>query len=606
MEEESFEHEDVAKILNKYFISIKVDKEEFPNVDKRYQYLLRAHTGQRGGWPLSIFLTPNLEVYDIATYMPRDSYGGSEDIMTHIKRVGKLYGQKTALNKEIQKFLALEKKINQKPTASKNSLALNALIKHTLDKIIAQYDRENSGFATGRTKFPEASKIQLLLNIYKTNGDKHAYKMAKETLLTMSKRGIYDQIDGGFFRYADKEWRIPHFQKFLYVNAQMSVACLDLYRLTKDTYFYNIAKDTIDEMERHYRGDALYFSASDSVATKGEEGLYYTYMYDKTLAVFKKKGFSQEESEELLEYLNIEEIGNLDGDLAHINIMDEKAPAKLAQAKTYFKKLRLTREFPILDKKIVTSFNAMMIKALYTLAQYDADYLPLAEKRLHALLSLMLTNDTLYHQTIGDKKPTQKAHLEDYAYLVDALLTAHQTTLDKKHLTLASKLAHQAKALFYQKGVWYLSTQAPLVKADFDDKYYSAPLPILLNSFVTLANLHDDLDLAQISEKILKEYGAILEDKPQESASFVTLAMRHKLGVITLKAKKERLLKDQKKFLTIPYPFILKKPHPYDEYMACKLGLCFATGKNFKDINATISKMKSETKEEPKKKIWGR
>lgn len=606
MEEESFEHEDVAKILNEHFISIKVDKEEFPNIDKKYQNLFRAYKGNRGGWPLSVFLMPNLEPFFITTYMPRDAYGGGEDIMTLIKRLGNLYTQKTALKQEVQKFSEAEEKINQPPAPSKNTLALKTLIKTTVAKIEKQYDKENSGFATGRTKFPEASKIDLLLNIYKTTGDKKAFEMAKDTLLTMSKRGIYDQIDGGFFRYSGKNWSIPHFQKLLYVNAQMPLPYLEMYRLTGDKYFYTIAKNTIDEIERNYTGNGLYFSASDSIATKGVEGLYYTYLYEQTVEDLTKKGLSEEELEEILEYLDIEELGNLDGDLAHINITDEKAPAKIDIAMAYLKKLRLKREFPILDKKIITSWNAMMIKMLYTMAKYDPQYLKTADKRLNALLELMLKDEILYHQTISDKTPTQKAQLEDYAYLVDTLLTAHQVTLDKKYLTLAAKLAHQAKELFYQKEIWYMSTQTPKVKADFDDKYYSSPLSVLLNAFITLANIHDDLDLAKISGKVLKEYAYTLENNPQESASFVTLAMRVKAGVVTLKAKKEVLEKDAKNFLDINYPFMLRKPHAYDEYMACKLGICFATAKSFNDINATLSKVKDEisVKRQKKKMIW--
>ncbi len=329
-------------------------------------------------------------------------------------------------------------------------------------------------------------------------------------------------------------------------------------------------------------------------------------LYEETFEALTKEGLNEDEIEEILEYFDIEELGNLDGDLAHITITDEKAPSKSEIAKAYFKKLRTQREFPILDKKIITSWNAMMIKALYTLGKHEASYLKIADKRLNALLALMLKDGTLYHQTIADKAPTQKAQLEDYAYLVDTLLTAHQVTLEKKHLTLAAKLAHRTKELFYHDSLWYMSTQNPKVKADFDDKYYSSPLSILLNAFVTLGNIHDDLDLTKLSEDTLKRYASVLENKPEESASFVTLALRLKAGVITLKAKKEVLEKDAKKFLDIDYPFMLKKSHKYDEYMACKLGLCFATAKSFSDINTTLSKVKNEIKGKPKKKMtWG-
>jgi len=385
----------------------------------------------------------------------------------------------------------------------------------------------------------------------------------------------------------------------------MAEVYLKMYSITNDKYFYNIAKMTIDEMERNYV-DKLYFSASDSVSEKGEEGDYYVYLYDDVLEGLAKKGFTEHQIEELLTYLNIEEMGNLDAEFAHVNIIGTKKPLKLKITKSYLKELRVTRDFPILDKKIITSWNAMMIKTLFLMGQYDENYLSLATKRLDSLLSLMLQKEILYHQTIGDKAPTQKALLEDYAYLIDTLLTAHQVSLEKKYLTLASTLAHKAKVLFHKKDVWYMSTQNPKVKADFDDKYYSSPLSILLNGFLTLANIHDDLELGEKSTHILKRYEGILEKSPQESASLVTLALRFKVGVVTFKAKKNQLKKHQKEFREIKYPFLLRKAHTYDEYMACKLGLCFSTGKSVNEVSSSIEKSKEEIFSKPKKNVWGK
>ena len=152
-----------------------------------------------------------------------------------------------------------------------------------------------------------------------------------------------------------------------------------------------------------------------------------------------------------------------------------------------------------------------------------------------------------------------------------------------------------------------MSIQNPKVRADFDDKYYSAPLSILLNAFVTLSNINDNLSLLKESEKVVKTYGKVLEQKPQECASFVTLAMRLQAGDITLKAKKDDLKKYHEKFWEIDYPFVLRKDHTYDIYIACKLGLCFATGKSFTDIATSISKAKDEISSKPKKKaLWGK
>ena len=607
MEEESFEHQDVADILNEYFISIKVDKEEFPNIDKKYQNLFRAYKGRRGGWPLSVFLIPTLEPYFITTYMPRGSYGGTENIIELTTRLGKLYNDKPKLKEELEKFAKAKEYLHTPPKPSANDLALTQIVKNTVAHIKEQYDPENSGFSMANTKFPEASKIELLLKIYRINGDKEALKMAKNTLLSMSKRGIYDQIDGGFFRYSDKTWAIPHFQKLLYVNAQLVPQYLEMYRISKDKYFFNIAKATIDEMERHYMEGGHYFSASDSVGKEGIEGLYYTYMYDDVLEELLKKRFNEDDAIEMLEYLTIEELGNLDGELSHVNISTQTSiPKGLEGVNNYLKELRTKRNFPFLDKKIITAWNAMMVKSLYIMAQYDKSYLPIAEKRLDSLLALMLEDKKLYHQTLLNQKPTQIAQLEDYAYLVDTLLTAHQVTLEPKYIKQASLLAHQAKKLFNNKDTWYMSTTVPKVKADFDDKYYSSPLSILLNSFLTLANINDDLDLGTESKRVLKLYGQVLEKIPEESSSFVILSLREKGGVVTIKASRKELESHQEELRDIDHPFVLRKVDKYEGYVACKLGICFATAKDFKGIKALVEKEKSEIGATKTLKKWGK
>ncbi|MEA1879781.1 MAG: DUF255 domain-containing protein [Campylobacterota bacterium] len=606
MEEESFEHKEVAEALNKHFISIKVDKEELPHIDKKYQNLFRAFKGKRGGWPLSAFLTPELQVYHMTAYIPRAGYGKVEGIVALSNRLGKLYADKDTLKIALEKFVKAKANMYKTGEPSAKSLALTELIGQTVEKIAKQYDTKNAGYDTGRTKFPEASKIELLLNIYKTTGDKKAFSMAKETLVTMSTRGIYDHIEGGFFRYSGKNWRIPHFQKFLYVNAQMALVYLEMYRLTGKHKFYTIAKDTVDLMERKYRDGGHYYSASDSVGKSGVEGEYYTYNYTEIFDKLEKDGMEEEEIDELLEYFSIEMDGNIDGEFSHVNMMADEAPTKADVVKRYLKELRVKRELPFMDKKIITAWNAMMVKTLFVMAQYDKGYLKTANERLASLLGLMLKDNTLYHQTVGDNVPTQKAQLEDYAYLIDALLTAHQVTLNKKHLTLASTLAYKAKKLFLEKGIWYMNTGEHRVRADFDDRYYTAALSVLLNTFLTLANIHDDMDLGEESKRMLGVHAKVLNDRLEESSNLVTLAMREKLGVVTLKAQEAVLQKYEKEFMHIDHPFILRKPHQYDEFIACKLGVCLATAKNMKDISDAIRKMKTEGQKKPKKMMWGK
>ncbi len=604
MEDESFEDNDVAKVLNEHFISIKVDKEEFPNIDKKYQKLYRVIKSRRGGWPLSVFLTPKLEPYFITTYIPRNSGSSAKDIITLSAELGELYQKKPKeLQTVVESFALAQKSMSQVAKPSKTSLATKALITNTLNAIEQQYDKVNGGFSA-RPKFPEASKIELLINMYKITNNQQALTMAKHTLENMAKRGIYDQLEGGFFRYSNVEaWTIPHFQKMLYVNAQMIPQYLSMYQLTKETLFFNVAKNTIAEMERHFMQDNHYFSASDADDKHGQEGGYYMYTYDDVSEGLKKEGLSEDEIEEALIYFGIEEDGNFDSEFAHLQQVGT-APEKEEKIRAYLLKIRSERAFPFVDKKIITSWNAMMVKALFIMAKHDPSTLKKAHTRLEALLSLMLHNKKLYHQTLIGTKPTQPAQLEDYAYLIDTLLTAHQVSLKKSYLTLASTLAHQAKEQFKLEERWYLTTKSPRVEADFDDKYYSSALGVLLNGFLTLANINDDLTLGDEAQKVLKNYGHLLS-QPKERSSFVTLALRSKAGVVTLKSSRENLQKYKEEIKNIAYPFLLQKIHPYSEYLACRLGLCFATAKIFKGIKSEIEEAKKEIIQQSKKVIWG-
>lgn len=607
MEEESFEHEDVAKVLNKYFISIKVDREEFPHIDKKYQNIFKQNKSRRAGWPLSVFMTPNLKVYDMKGYIPRNSYSPeTENILILTKRLGELYHNKEALRSQLKIFSEKSTNINNASKLLKHDLTLKEIMHKAVTKIGQQYDMENAGFSKGATKFPEASKLELLLNIYKISGDKEALYMAKNTLLSMSKRGLYDQIEGGFFRYTGKNWRLPHFQKLLYVNAQLPPLYLEMYKLTEEKYFYEIAEKTINLMIEKYMKGGHYISASDSIGEKGIEGEYFMYEYNEVFDALEKEGFTEEEIDDALEYFNIEMGGNTNYGLSHVNIMSKEITENVLQVKRYLEKMRKEKNYPFFDDKIITSWNAMMIKTLFIMSQYDRRYMSIAKRQLGLLVSLMYKNGTLYHQAVGSTPPIHIAQLEDYAYLIDTILMAYQVTLDKKHLILATQLAYQAKTLFLSKGVWYMNVGTPKVQADFDDRYYTSALSVLLKSFLILANLYDTMDLAEESNRMMNVYARTNTDKLLDNSSFITLLLRKKQGTVTLKASFMQLEKYRNEFMEIDYPFLLKKVHKYNEYMACKLGLCLSTAKYFKDIKVEIEKMKNTRKVKATNSGWVR
>jgi uncharacterized protein YyaL (SSP411 family) len=583
MEEESFTDSEIAKVLNKYFVSIKVDREEYPQIDKKYQQRYRQVHRKRGGWPLSVFLSPKGEVFHLATYIPKEEgYGskGLENLLPHF----------VLLQKDKQLF---DKVINTHRHKEKNTTSTITLGSKLIEKVVEDirdtYDSQNGGFSK-RPKFPEASKIGLLSNIYRLSDKQHAFDMAKKTLTMMAEGGIYDQIGGGFFRYTtDEQWHIPHFEKMLYTNAELISVYGRLYRMTGNKLYKKVIDESIVQMEKNYMQKDVYLSASDA-DSDGEEGGYFIYEHSKVKNALKQKGWNVKEIEDALVYLGIEEDGNIDGDFSHTHITSEIVPVKLEKFKIYLQELSSKRSFPFVDRKIITSWNAMMIKALFVVSKIDNMYLGLAQKRLEGLLSLMLKDDILYHQTLFEEKPKQKALLEDYAFLMDALIEGYSRTYNKKYLQLCETLAQEAIKSFYRNKRWYLSNDGIEARADFDDKYYTSALSQMLENLVRLGSLNNNLAFLEIVKETIKNHAEVLDRYPSSASKLVDTFLRLEKGDIIIHANKEKLLLAQEKIDNMRYPFVLSKVQKSDEYLACKRTMCFAHDKNITKLIDKIEK----------------
>ncbi len=588
MEEESFTDDAVAKLLNENYISIKVDREELPQLDKKYQKLYIDIYGQRGGWPLSIFMSPQAEVFHLATYIPIEEGYGSKGMMNMLTSFTRLQHDNT---KHLQILIDNHKKVDLKAKAKeslKEKLTLKVLDRF-LNEISIEFDKENGGFAA-RPKFPEASKIELLLDIYKLNGNHKALSMAELTLKKMAKGGIYDQIGGGFFRYTtDEAWQIPHFEKMLYTNAELIAIYVSIYELTGNPLYKKVVDETIAQMEANFMKEGLYLSASDA-DSDGEEGGYFIYSYDEVTKALLTQGLKSKEVEEVLAYLGIEEDGNIDIEFSHTHITSTEVPPKLHEVKSYLKVLSSKRTFPFVDTKIITSWNAMMIKALFLASKLDSRYLSLADMRMEALLKLMRKGDMLYHQTLLGKEPKQEGLLEDYAFLMDAMIEGYLKTYNKTYLIQLKTLVKEAINKFYKNKKWYLSNDDIKAEADFDDRYYTSPLSVILESLVRLASLTEELDYNEIVKKTIKEHGAVLESSPVKAPKLLHTFLRLKMGDVIIKSNVEKLQKNRKEIESMRYPFILSKPEKSDKYLACRVNSCFAYDTNMTALIKTIEK----------------
>ncbi len=582
MEEESFSNEAVAALLNRDYVSIKVDREVYPQIDKKYQQLYMKIYNKRGGWPLTVFMSPEAKVFHLATYIPAEEGYGSKGLMQMLPYFAKYYRFE---EKHFDKTLQIAEQ-------SSSGLKLKndtAVISRFLKEANQVFDAENGGFAK-RPKFPEASKLAVLLDIYSLNGSKEAFYMAERTLNKMAKGGIYDQIGGGFFRYTtDSAWQIPHFEKMLYTNAELVSVYVKMYRTIKNQRYRSVAEESIAQMEKNFMQKGVYFSASDA-DSDGEEGGYFIYRYSEIKKDLKHKGWKLRDIEVLLAYMGIEEDGNIDGDFSQPHISVDKVPKKLNEFKSYLRSVRVKRHFPFVDKKINTAWNAMMVKALFTASKMDDKYLSLAQKRLDALLGLMYQNATLYHQTLLGKPPVQKALLEDYAFLIDTLISAYERTYSAQYLQLAETLTGEAIQKFYKQKQWFLSDDDINALADFDDRYYTSALSVMLSDMIRLTSLTANLKYHAIAKESMANLGGALEKNPLMSPSLLNVFLRLKKGDIIIHANKKKLLDVQEKIDDIKYPFVLSKAEEGNEYLACRDTMCFAHDNNISKLIEKINK----------------
>lgn len=590
MEEESFTSEAVAALLNEGFVSIKVDREEFPQIDKKYQKMYMAVHGKRGGWPLSVFMSPKAEVFHLATYIPRDAYGsmGMMNLLPSFTRLQQENARQLQVLVEEYKQAVL--RANAKGNLNEQ-LNVGVMDKAVHD-IAAEFDPENGGFAS-RPKFPEASKLALLIDIYRLSGNKKALHMAQLTLKKMARGGIYDQIDGGFFRYTtDRQWQIPHFEKMLYTNAELIPLYVEMYALTADSLYQKVVHETIAQMETRFMKEGLYLSASDA-DSDGEEGGYFIYEYAEVKNHLETQGWEKDEIEEVLAYLGIEEDGNIDGELSHTHIASDTEPLRLEEVKAYLREVRSKRTFPFIDSKIITAWNAMMIKALFTASRLESQYLELADHRLQVLLKHMRTKEGLYHQRLLGKQPKQEGLLEDYAFLMDAVIEGYERTYNKAYLSLLRSLAKEAIGKFYRHKKWYLSDDGIEAEADFDDRYYTSALSVMLENLVRLSSLTEDLSYNEIVKETIGNSGAVLKRSPAKAPKLLHVFLRLKRGDIILKSNMKNLRKSSKEIEAMIYPFVLSKVEESDKYLACRVNSCFAYDTN---ITALINYIEKEQK----------
>jgi len=570
MAHESFEDEAIASLINKEYIAIKVDREELPHLDKYYQNLHLLFKKRSGGWPLTAILSETAKPFFVATYLPPTAKYNIEGLDTFLPKMALEYKNNRSVF--LSKAENIEKMMENSDSRELKPVKIELSIVPEIYKgLVKEFDEIYYGFSI-QPKFPESSKIGLLFDL-DSLGQAGAKEMALKILRAIALHGLYDQVEGGFFRYStDAAWEIPHFEKMLYTNAELIPLYVKAYALTQDELYCQTVVETIEMIENRFKEKDVYMSASDADSGH-EEGGYFIYSYEEMSEAMAS--LSEEEKEELEDILELSTFGNFEGK-THINFYAQKRPESFSKIRDKLSKIRQSREYPFIDTKINTAWNAMMIEGLFSASLIDQKYLLLAQKRVQSLLEKMYIKGILYHQSLPGSIPVQKALLEDYAFLISALIEGYQHDYNTQYLFLAQKLSDKAIKKFYDGKFWYLNENEGFrVYAGMQDKYYQAPMNKMLSSLLKLASLSGERKYLYLVEKSLNAKSALLNDFPSRYPSAMQVLLRNKRGYVTVKANKEKLLAVNDK--PIDYPFVLRKASSEIKgYLACDMEQCFA------------------------------
>jgi uncharacterized protein YyaL (SSP411 family) len=423
MERESFMDPEVARVMNENFISIKVDREERPDIDQQFVYASTALTGT-AGWPLNAFALPDGKPFHTITYHTKTEW------IDLLKRISAAW--KDDSNKIVQQANSLTQGIKpmfEYKADTTLSLDLPAFINH-IPSIYSSLDFNNGGIK-GYPKFPMPSLIEFMLQHYHLTGDKRAEQWITTTLDAIANGGLYDHIGGGFARYStDSLWHVPHFEKMLYDNAQLISIFAKAYKVTRNKRYKKVVHETIRFVERELKSDRNLYLSSLDADSDNEEGKFYKWTPEQLQSAIGAKSMS---------YF----------DVSKENILRAKTSADIDSLKAILYDARAGRIYPLIDGKIITSWNAMMLTGYIdaVTALNDDDHLRMASSLLDNLNPLMFKDERVFRSMLDNKIATD-GYLEDYAWLAKANIHMYEASLNAKYLETAKAITDIALKKF--------------------------------------------------------------------------------------------------------------------------------------------------------------
>ena len=518
MEHESFEDEVTAKIQNEHFVSIKVDMEERPDVDQIYMNFVQLTTG-RGGWPMNVFLTPDKRPFFGGTYFPPDARYGMPSWKQILTSIAEAYRERRdELEHSANEIVGELRRLSIVQAASE-TLSKN-LLDHAFQSFSRTFDTVNGGFG-GAPKFPPAMSLEFLLRYHHRTGDERALQIVTHTLDRMACGGIYDQLGGGFHRYAvDAIWLVPHFEKMLYDNAQLVRIYLHAFQVTGNEFYKDIAVETLEYVQREMLDPSGGFYSTQDADSEGEEGKFFVWTPNEI-----KDLVGGEEADDFNSFYDVTPQGNFEGKNI-LNIKDIAAAAsgrgKFEGARRKLFEAREKRIKPGRDEKVLTAWNGLMMAAFADAAAVldDDKYLDVATSNAEFILT-QLQRDGRLLRTWKDGTAKLNGYLEDYANAADGLLEVYRASGEIKYLTEAKRLADLIITEFWDEdngGFFFTSNdheELVIRNKDFYDNATPSGNSVAADVMLRLAKLAGDARYERFAVTVLKLMSSQIKRYPQ-------------------------------------------------------------------------------------------
>ena len=526
MEHESFENEKIAALMNDLFVSIKVDREERPDLDEIYMNAVQMLTG-RGGWPMTIFLTPEGKPFYGGTYFPPEDRQGMPGFPRVLTGVAQAYREKPQdVEKSVEQILSALKRMSESHD-SKAAFCPDA-IAESAEQISRAYDSDHGGLGHA-PKFPHAGVYELFLRHYHQSKNLRFLEMVTHTLTKMAQGGIYDHLGGGFHRYSvDERWLVPHFEKMLYDNAQLLRIYAQLYCITGNELFKNVTEETADYLLREMLHSEGGFYSTQDADSEGEEGKFFIWSPQEINAIL-----GEEAGEIFARIYDVSDFGNFEGkNILHPILSLEQASklfrkdvreiaALVADSKEKLFHEREKRIKPFRDEKIITSWNGLVLSGLAEAINISPKraYVESANRTVQFIFSKMFRDGHLLH-TYKDGKAKLLGYLDDYAFLAVGLLDLYETTFDRTHFECAIELADAMLSEFWDEkdGAFFYTGKSHEQLISRAKPVFDASIPsgnsIATHLLLRLYHLTGREDYLKRAEAVLRTYYDVMMSQP--------------------------------------------------------------------------------------------